>query len=344
MQQKIGLFGLGSIGRSIAQFLLDSNHDVVIAVDRDPEKVGSDLGSLVGRGELGLEVSEQLDPRIASDCDLVVHSTCSRFRDAFPQLSNIVETGCNSISTCEELSYPYLRNPGLSEQLDILARDRGVTVLGTGVNPGFLLDALPAFVAKACKRVDSFSASRVVEASLRREPLQRKIGLGMYPEEFAAKTSKGSMGHIGLFESCALISTAMGWKLDEIKQDISPVIADNDIRTDYFEIKAGQVRGLRQDLAGMAGETKIRMYLEMSAGAENPGDSVMIEGDPPVDLFIKNGLHGDHATVGRVVSHIGDVVAADPGLVTVLDLPTNPHGARAGLVRDTRLTGSGRLL
>ena len=344
MQEKIGLYGLGSIGRSIGQFLLDSNKDVVLAVDRDPGKVGVDLGSLVGREEIGLEVSEQFDPHNASDCDLVVHSTCSRVKDAFPQLSDIVNAGCNTISTCEDLSYPYLRNPGLSGQLAMLARDRGVTVLGTGVNPGFLLDALPSFVAKACKRVDSFYASRVVEASLRREPLQLKIGLGMDPGEFTAKTSKGGMGHIGLFESCALISTAMGWKLDEIKQDISPVIADVDIRTDHFEIKAGQVRGLRQDLAGTAGETKIEMYLEMSVGAENPWDSVRIEGDPPVDMVIKNGLHGDHATVGRVVSHIGDVVAANPGLVTVLDLPTNPHGARAELVRDTRLTGSGRLL
>jgi 4-hydroxy-tetrahydrodipicolinate reductase len=252
--------------------------------------------------------------------------------------------GCNAISTCEELSYPYLRNPGFSEQLDMLARDRGATVLGTGVNPGFLLDALPAFVAKACTSVDSFYASRVVEASHRREPLQRKIGLGMDPKDFALKTSQGNMGHIGLFESCALISTAMGWKLDEIKQDISPVIAGDDIHTNYFEIKAGQVRGLRQDLEGMAGETRIRMYLEMSVGAENPGDSVRIEGDPPIDIFIKNGLHGDRATVGRVVSHIGDVVAANPGLVTVLDLPINPHGVRAELVRDTILSGSGRLL
>ncbi|MBU7005065.1 MAG: dihydrodipicolinate reductase [Theionarchaea archaeon] len=344
MDQKIGLFGLGSIGRSIAQFLLDSNHDVVLAVDRDPEKVGADLGSVVGIEELGLEVSEYMDPRIASDCDLVVHSTCSRFRDAFPQLSDIVGAGCNAISTCEELSYPYLRNPGLSEQLDMLARDRGVTVLGTGVNPGFLLDALPAFVAKACTRVDSFYVSRVVEASFRREPLQRKIGLGMNPEDFASKASQGSMGHIGLFESCALISTAMGWKLEEIKQEISPIIAGDDIHTDYFEIKGGQVRGLKQELEGMAGGTMIRMYLEMSVGTENPGDSVRIEGDPPVDLFIKNGLHGDRATVGRVVSHIGDVLVANPGLVTVLDLPTNPHGARTELVRDTSLTGSGRLL
>jgi len=343
MKPRMGIFGLGSMGCLIARAVLDSEYEITIAVDSDPEKAGQDLGSLVGRESAGVRVQESLD-EAGRECDLFIHSTCSRLRDAFPQVSSILESGCNVISTCEELSYPYLRNRELSKRLDSTAVDLGVTILGTGVNPGFLLDALPAFLTGTCTVVDSVHASRTVEASLRREPLQRKIGLGMDPEEFRTKTERGEMGHIGLFESCALIASALGLELSEIRQDISPVIADEEVRTDFFCISPGQVRGLRQDLAGTAGEVKIRMDLEMSVGAQDPGDSVRIDGDPPVDLFIRNGLHGDRATVGRVLSSIEGVMLSTGGLITVLDLPPSPRGARGRLFEKTRLTGTGRLL
>jgi len=343
MKPSMGIFGLGSMGCLIAQALIDSGYEITIAVDSDPGKAGRDLGALIGRENRGVRVSESLD-QTGRECDLFVHSTCSRLRDAFPQVSCILESGCNVISTCEELSYPYLRNRELSKRLDSTAEDNGVTILGTGVNPGFLLDALPVFLTATCTRVDSVRASRTVEASLRREPLQRKVGLGMDPDDFRTKTDRGEMGHIGLFESCALIASALGLELSEMRQDISPVIADEEVQTGFFSISPGQVRGLRQDLEGTAGEVLIRMDLEMSVGAKNPGDSVRIEGDPPVDLHIRNGLHGDRATVGRVLSSIEGVILSTEGLITVLDLPPSPRGAREQLFEKTSLTGTGRLL
>jgi hypothetical protein len=344
MSQKIGIFGLGSIGVRIAEALHGSGNEIALAVDNDPRKVGRDLGLLWGVEELGVTVSPSLEAGEAEDCEVVLHSTSSRLETVYPQLLEILKARNSVISTCEELSYPFLRHPRLSKTLDAAARESGATVLGTGVNPGFLLDALPVFMTRTMKRVDSLVATRVVDANLRREPLQRKIGLGVSRHEFDERARAGKLGHVGLFESTALIATALGWELDEIRQEIHPVVADRDLSTEHVRINAGEVCGLRQDAFGMAGRALITIHLEMSVGPDEPRDTIQIAGEPPVDLVIRDGLHGDLATVGRAINHIDDVSEAPPGLTTVLGLPTAPLGPRPDLVLSTKLTGGGRLL
>jgi len=281
MSRVVGLYGLGSIGTSIANSLKEHGTGIAFAVDKDPRKAGKELASVGGPEGTGVVISEKLDPDAAKTSDVVLHSTGSRLSQVFPQIAELVEAGCSIISTCEELSYPYLKHPDLARKIDSMARDCGVTVLGTGVNPGFLLDALPMFICKACRRVDSVQASRIVEASLRREPLQRKIGLGMETGEFEDRAKQGLIGHIGLYESCALIAEAMDWQLSEIRQEISPVVADEEMKTSHFRIHKGQVRGIRQEAVGTADGARIRLFLEMSVGAQEPGDSVEIQGEPP---------------------------------------------------------------
>ncbi len=344
MSKKIGIFGLGSIGAQMAEMLHGSGHEIVLAVDNDPGKVGRDLGLLWGGGKTGILISPSLEAGGTQDCDVVLHSTSSRLETVYPQLVEILKGRCNVISTCEELSYPFLRHPRLSKGLDAVAKRSGATVLGTGVNPGFLLDALPVFVTRTMKKVDSLVATRIVDAALRREPLQRKIGLGMSKQDFDERTRAGKLGHVGLFESTALIAAALGWRLDEIRQEIYPVVTDRDLSTKYVRIRAGEVSGLGQDAFGIAGRTLITIHLEMSVQPNEPGDAIQIAGEPAVDLVIREGLHGDLATVGRVINHIDDVSEAPPGLTTVLGLPTAPLGPRPDLVRSTKLTGSGRLL
>jgi 4-hydroxy-tetrahydrodipicolinate reductase len=345
MSSRIGLYGLGSIGLAIASEVARRNLDIGFAVDVDPAKVGKELGVIGGPRGTGTIVSGAQGFGDAGSCDVVLHSTCSRVKDAFPQIESIANAGCNVISTCEELSFPYLRQPALSEKMDALALDSGVTILGTGVNPGFLLDALPAFMTRVCRRVDAITATRNVEAAVRREPLQRKIGLGMDPGTFKDRTEKGTMGHVGLLESCALVADSMGWELAEVRQHISPVVADRDMETEHFKISPGQVRGLRQTASGVCGgETRIRLLLEMSVHPENPGDFVEIDGEPPVSLAINNGVNGDVATVGRMVGCIDEVVAAPPGLATVLSLPVkHPIPGRTTRV-SPKLTGNARLI
>ncbi len=344
MSTIVGLYGLGSIGASIANSLKERAIGIAFAVDNDPRKAGKELASLGGPEGTGVMVSEKLDPDAAKASDVVLHSTGSRLTQVFPQIAELVEAGCNIISTCEELFYPYLKHPDLATKIDSMARDCGVTVLGTGVNPGFLLDALPVFVCNACRRVDSIQASRVVEASLRRQPLQRKIGLGMEPREFEDKARQGLIGHIGLYESCALIAEAMHWQLSEIRQEISPVVADEEMETSYFRIRTGQVRGMRQEAVGTADGERIRLFLEMSVGAEEPSDSVQIQGEPPVRLTIHGGLHGDRATIGRVLNSIEEVVAGPSGLATVLSLPFRSRKESSIRQRSPRLVGSAKLL
>jgi hypothetical protein len=344
MSKKIGIFGLGSIGARMAEALHESGHEIILAVDNDPGKVGRDLGLLWGGEEVGVTISPSLEDGMREDCEVVLHSTSSRLETVYPQLMEILKAGCNVISTCEELSYPFLRHPRLSKALDAVAKESGATVLGTGVNPGFLLDALPVFMTRTMKKVESLVATRIVDAGLRREPLQRKIGLGMSRHDFDERARAGKLGHVGLFESTALIATALGWRLDEIRQEICPVVADRNLSTQHVRIKAGEVSGLRQDAFGMAGRTLITIHLEMSVGPDEPRDAIQIAGEPPVNLVITEGLHGDLATVGRAINHIDDVSEAPPGLTTVLGLPTAPLGPRPHMVRSTKLTGTGRLL
>ncbi len=327
MAARVGVYGIGSIGIMIAQALRAKGHRVVFAVDVDPNKIGRKLASLGGPKDAGVRVSGKLDVEAAKSCDLVVHSTGSRLAQIYPQLTEAVSAGCNVISTCEELSYPYLRHPTIADRIDELARKEGVTIVGTGVNPGFVLDALPAFACGVCQSVRSIEAVRVVEASQRREPLQRKIGLGMDPSDFLKRAREGSMGHVGLLESCALIAYALGWELTEIRQDIFPIVAEREQRTDFVLVRPGQTRGLRQEAVGYAEDARIRLFLEMSIGVENPRDSVKIEGEPSVNLVMEGGVHGDKATVGRVVNSVEQVISAPAGLATVLDLPVR-HDAR----------------
>ncbi len=344
MSRIVGIYGLGSIGSAIANSLGTRGIEMAFAVDNDPNKVGKELGSVGGPKGTGLVVSETLDPDAARSCDVVLHSTGSRLAQVFPQIAELLECGCNIISTCEELSYPYLKHPDLARKIDSMARDRRATVLGTGVNPGFLLDALPAFICKACASVESIEVSRIVEASSRREPLQRKIGLGMDPRTFEEKARQGLIGHIGLFESCGLVAEAVGWELSELRQEISPVLADGEMETSHFRIGAGQVRGIRQEAVGIADGGRIKLFLEMAVQAGNPADSLLIRGDPPISLTIPGGVNGDRATVARVINNIEEVAAAPSGLATVLSLPL--HSRKPGLTRQRspRLIGSARLL
>ena len=254
--------------------------------------------------------------------DVVVHTTGSRLKRIFGQMEEILRGGKNVVSSAEELLFATPENAEMSARIDKLAREKGVTVLGTGVNPGFVMDALPLTLTGVCHEVREVHVERVVDAGTRRHPLQRKIGAGMTPALFREKVAEKAMGHVGLRESLYLIADRLHIALDEVRESVEPVIAEKPLKTAYFELKPGDVAGIRNIGEGIKGGKKIlTLDLRMYIGAEAPYDAVHIVGTPDLRLRIEGGVAGDEATAAMLVNSIPAVIAAAPGLVTVKDLP-----------------------
>jgi 4-hydroxy-tetrahydrodipicolinate reductase len=318
--------GLGPIGKAIAKGLLEKKGlKIVGAVDVAPDLIGKDLGEVLELGrKLGVTVRDDLDKLLDEvKADIAVIATKSYLPDVYPQIESCVKHCVNVISTCEELSYPYYRYPELSAKIDTLAKDYGVTVLGTGINPGYLMDALPIMLTGACTKVDSIKVIRMMDSKKRRIPYQKKIGTGLSPEEFRKMIEEKKItGHVGLTESIAMIAAALGWKLDEIKEfPPEPVIADREVQA-YVTVKPGQVAGLKSVAHGIKdGKPVIVLEFVSHALVEEEHDTIIIEGTPRIEEKKIGGVHGDIGTVAVVINMIPKVINAPPGLFTMKDLP-----------------------
>jgi hypothetical protein len=286
----------------------------------DPALVGQDAGQVAGLDPLGVPVVADLAAVATSRGDVAVALTTSGTAEMLPLIEQTAARGVHMVSTCEDLAYAAFQTPELAARIDTVARQGGVVVLGTGVNPGFVMDRLPLALAGACVSVRKVEVERVVDAAKRRLPLRAKVGAGVTVEEFRAGVAARRFGHRGLPESCALLGAGLGLKFDEIKSTIEPVVAtDADPRAG---IASGRVAGLRQTASGvMGGQTLVRLDLEMSVDAPDPHDRIRIDGDPPLDVLLAGGTHGDRGTVGTTVNAIAAVAGASPGLHHVTDLP-----------------------
>jgi hypothetical protein len=197
-----------------------------------------------------------------------------------------------------------------------------VTLLGTGVNPGFVMDKLVLGLSAACQRVDHAKAVRIVDAARRRLPLQRKVGAGLTVEEFQQRVTEGTVKHVGLPESVAMVSDGLGLDVDTITETIEPVVATEPLRTDSLEIAVGQVAGIHQVARGMCrGEEKVYLELNMYVGAMDASDTIQLSGEPNLTMVIPGGTHGDLATASISVNAIPALLAAPAGLRTARDLP-----------------------
>lgn len=323
MPLRIIQYGVGPIGSAIVRVLLERTGATIIgAIDIAADKVGRDLGEVVGVSPLGVLVSDRADEVLARKADVVVHSTSSYFEHVFDQLLACVRAGSHVVSTCEELAYPFRKYPELARRLDEEAKAAGVAVLGTGVNPGFVMDKLVLTLATVCQRIERVFVRRVVDASQRRLPLQRKIGAGMTVEEFREAVKAGRIRHVGLPESVALIADGLGIEVETISETIEPILAEEEVRTEYLHVRAGQVAGVRQIGRGLAGDQeRIHLDLQMYVCAKEPMDEIRLFGTPDLCARIPGGTHGDLATAAVVVNSIPLLVHASPGLRTVIDLP-----------------------
>ena len=317
-------YGLGPIGSAVARHVVEREGlELVGGVDVDPAKVGKALGEVIGLGRsLGFTVAANLKAALArTQADVVMHTTSSYFDQFQAQILEILDAGLDIVSTSEELSFPWVAHPQEGALVDAAAKRAGKTVLGTGINPGFLMDSLPLCLTALCQRVDRIEIARIQNASLRRGPFQAKIGSGMTVKEFQAKMDAGRMGHVGLPESMAMVFHTLGKKLARYASSVEPVVADRRVKTDYFDVEPGRVRGLKQVARGYtdAGEFVTLTFIA-ALDMEKEADTVRITGKPNLEVTLK-GTNGDIGTVAIAVNAIRRVREAPPGLVTMRDLP-----------------------
>lgn len=325
---KVVQIGMGPLGIKIGQFISQRNSlQTVGAIDKNPALIGKrmvdlheDLSDSVSIRENLAEVLSEVKP------DVAVLTTVSDMERITPQIEEIVKAGIPVVSTCEELSYPWDCAPELSARIDKLATEMNTAVVGTGVNPGFLMDSLPAFLTSVCQHVEKVIINRYQNAAFRRGPFQRKIGAGLSLDAFEQRKQEGTLRHVGLTESMQFIAAKLGWKLDATEDVISPVVASEDIHTESMDIQKGYAMGVCQVGKGwLNGEEKITLTFQAAVGEPESYDEVIIQGTPHIKSRIDGGVNGDVATCAITINSIARILEAKPGLRTMGDIPLTSY-------------------
>ena len=316
MSRKIRVvqYGCGPIGCSVAKLASQRrNIEIVGAIDIDKNKVGKDLGEVIGLDKrLGVAISDNTAAVLSrTRPDVVLHTTSSWLKKVYEQLIELIKANVNVVSTAEELSYPWWKEPKLAAEIDKLAKEHKVTVLATGINPGFLMDTWPLLMTAVCQEVKRIKVARIQDASIRRLPFQKKIGAGCTPAEFQKLVDAGTLRHVGLTESIAMIAAGLGWELDDIRDEIEPILAKSEVRSQYLTVKPGQAAGVKQVGRGLKkGQELITLDFQAYLGAKESYDAVYITGTPNMEVVIKGGTHGDIATAAIVVNAAQRVLEA----------------------------------
>jgi 4-hydroxy-tetrahydrodipicolinate reductase len=254
-------------------------------------------------------VENDLERALSQGVEAIALATSSRFAQVVPALETAIRRRVHVVSTCEELAAPVVDRVRWA-RLDAHAKNADVTVLGTGVNPGFVMDRLVLALGGACVRVDAVSVKRVVDAAHRRGPLRKKIGEGLTVADWQARAKEGLIGHVGLRESVTLIAHGLRWPLERVDERLEPVVAED-----------GHCLGLHQEARGIVdGKERIVLDLSMVVGAKDPHDRVVLTADPPIDARLEGGVHGDRGTIGTIVNALCRLRSAPRGLVTVADV------------------------
>lgn len=323
------LWGLGAMGGGMAQMLL-SKQDVAIvaALAQTPSKAGKDLGEVLGLGrKTGIKVTNDEKEAFAAKPDVALINTASFVKDVFPQVRLALENGAAVITIAEEMSYPWASAPDLSGEIDRLARKAGKTVLGTGINPGFILDTLVIALTGICKDVRHIHAKRVNDLAPFGPTVMKTQGVGTTRGGFQKGLETGEIvGHVGFQQSPRLICKALGWEIDRVVEEREPIITRVERKTRYAHVAPGNVAGCRHVARAYVGEREV-IFLEHpqqicpEAEGVETGDYITIDGDPPVNLSIKPEIPGGAGTIAIAVNMIPLVLQARPGLLTMADLP-----------------------
>lgn len=319
---KILQVGLGPIGKQVVKYITERQGiEVVAAVDTNPEKAGKKLDAICDFNVPDIYIHATLSSALeGSNPEIAVLTTVSQLSRIEGVIEEVAKSGLDIVSTCEELTYPWQSQPTVAQRIDDCCKTNRISCLSTGVNPGFLMDYLPAVLTSVCQHVDHIKVARRQNASNRRGPFQNKIGVGMTPDEFQKK--KDSISHVGLPESAWMIAKALDWDIDEMRETINPVVADSDISSEGVNVSKGYVLGVEQISTGiLGGREVINLEFRAAIGEPEPQDIIKIEGNPSFQSVIPGGINGDVATAAITVNAIRSTLKMNPGLKTMLDIP-----------------------
>ena len=335
------LWGLGAMGSGMARVLAEREGvRIVGAIDRDA-MLGEDLGDGLGlQQELGVKVkSDPGEVFSETEADICLIATASFVSEVEDQVLLAVENGCNVISIAEEMAYPQASSPEATQNMHKHAVRQGVTILGTGINPGFVLDALIIALTGVCTAITSIRAERVNDLSPFGPTVMETQGVGTTVKEFEEGLESGDIvGHVGFLESMYLIAEALGWELDEVKQTRKPIIAQEDRTGENMTVPDGKVAGCHHTARGLVDGREVitlehPQQVDPGAAGVETGDYIDIDGTPEISMAIQPEIPGGIGTIALAVNMIAQVVAAAPGLKTMNDLQI-PR-ALTGDVRET---------
>lgn len=326
------IWGFGAMGKGMAEMLLTKKGVSITGVcDLHPDLVGKHLYEVLEmdkNDDNQALISENIEPLLNKEnCDIVLLATDSFTRKAFPKMETILKRGIDVISTAEEMAYPKAQEPELSDELDRLAKEHGATVLGTGINPGFIMDLLVVALTGVMSDVKHIEANRVNSLSPFGPAVMEEQGVGITKEEFDKGVKDNTLaGHVGFSESVHMIADAIGVKVDEFKQQMKPIVSSMDRKSKYGSVKAGNVAGVNMTGQGLVnGEVFIDMkhpqQIEPEMEGTHTGDYITIKGTPEVNMAITPEIDGGIGTIAMCVNMIPHVLNAKPGLKTMLDLP-----------------------
>jgi len=276
---------------------------------------------------LGPYGRDRRDEALRSGADVVVIATTSFLADVAPDIRQAVEAGSNVITSAEEAAFPWAVDEALARQLDELARARGVTILGGGINPGFAFDALVVTAMGPAADVSSLRVERIVDCSGFGTAILQRIGFGFTAEEFEAGVKTGAItGHIGFPQSMNVVAGALGLKLDRVDRKITPIFAEREYRVPALTVEAGRTAGFEQHYMGVVDgspwfEALFTAHLDPVSIGKPPRDEIWIEGTPDLHYAIVPGFNAQSGSSALVANSVRRVAEAPPGWLTVADLP-----------------------
>jgi 4-hydroxy-tetrahydrodipicolinate reductase len=329
---RVIVIGLGPIGISAAEKVLaDKGLQLVGLVDVDPKKIGKTLADVGGKVSGGPAIVSSISEAAMHGAGVAIVTTTSKFDKIIPTLRQLMGHQIHVVSSCEEMSWPTYLNPELAKKIDDEAKRAGVALLGTGVNPGFVMDYFPVVFSSMVTQVSSVKVGRYVDASTRRQPLQAKVGATMTVEHFNGLAREGKIGHMGIAESVAMLAHGLGREIrkGDVKVTLDPVVADREMPSLLGTIKPGQVCGMHNTAKWSGHGLSIDLDLIMAIGTKDPHDLIEIGGPVPLKLRIEGGTPGDSATVASLVNFARVLPRCTPGLKTMLDVPV--AGAQRGI-------------
>lgn len=326
MDKKINvvLYGVGHIGAKIAEMLYERPcYNICGAIDIAPDKIGRDLTEIAGITNKRSVIIEDDITKVLQNhnIDVVILTTTSFMEKITLQIKEILSFGINILSTCEELSYPWITFPAIAKEIDAIAKEKRVSVLSTGINPGFLMDFLPMVMTGICRNIKHISIERIQNAANRRTSFQQKVGIGLTLKEFERKVQEGRLRHIGLTESMHMLSDRIGWQLEKTEDVIEPIIARNRININDVSIEKGMTLGVKQIGKGFSqGKEMLSLLFIASADIDQAYDRINIKGIPDIDTTIKDGVNGDIGACAMITNAIPTLLKAAPGLRTMADV------------------------